>query len=449
MGYDKNKSDQDIYYSEKVNGNWTERRRMNPPINSIYSNAVCGLLADNSTLLLGGVYPHYNGLGPLISMRKNHKWDIPKPISIPNFYNEDFQYGFAIAPDGNALIMSLKRKEGLGKRDFYVALKDDKGRWTEPRWMGPIINTKKTETEPFVSSDGKTLYFASNGRRGYGKCDVYVTRRLDDTWTKWSEPFNLGLNFNTKKDEFGISVDAITGTAYFSSSHNSIGGTDIYCVEMPAFAKPEPILILTGEMDTDAPVSVRVYDRDGKRLFHSYVAENSKYKIVLQTGISYYLEWLSDNQDVYVSYFDASDIRESKCEQMNITFKETLPTPQIVNIKVVASEAIEKQIKARIQTNHAIDSLDGKYKFDYYSGTLFLHSQGRLPVNIPVPYPSVEPYVICMDPVVVPQSYLENVGADVNDAVVKLKAGKLMFAGNIKFDFGRAELNHHGRDTMD
>lgn len=448
-GYTKNKSDQDVYYSEQIDGKWTQRKKMKLPVNSMYPNAVCGVLADNSGLLLGGIYPHYTGLGPLISYKTRTQWGVPQPISIPGFYNEDSQYGFAVSPDGNALVMSLKRKEGLGKRDLYVSLKDENGRWTEPKWMGPIINSPKTETEPYISADGTTMYFASDGRKGYGKCDNYVTRRLDDSWTKWSEPLNLGPNFNTPKDEFGISVDVISGKAYFSSSYKSTGGTDIYSVEIPAYAKPQPIVVLTGSMDTDAPVSIYVYDKERKRLYHKYSADTSVYKIVLQTGKSYFLEWISDSREVFIGYYDAKDLHESKCEQMNVSFKESLPPLQTVKINVVASEDVEKPIKAQICTKTFVDSLEGTYTFDYYSGTLSLQSYGRLPVNIPVPLSRSEPYTICMDPVVVPQSYLESVGADVFEAVKKLEKGRLMFSGNVKFEFGKAELNHHGRDTMD
>jgi outer membrane protein OmpA-like peptidoglycan-associated protein len=449
MGYEKNKSDQDIYCSFNLNGKWTEKMRIPAPVNSIYSNAVCGVLTDNSSLLLGGIYPHYNGLGPLIATKSADKWNIPKPLSIPGFYNDDKQYGFGISPDGKAVVMSLKRKEGLGKRDFYVSLMDDNGKWSEPKWMGTTINTPKTETEPFIAADGQTMYFASDGRKGYGKCDIYVTRRLDDSWTKWSEPFNLGPNFNTKKDEFGISVDALSGTAYFSSSHNSLGGTDIFQVQIPSFSKPKPMLLLTGDIDSEAKTSIYVYDRERKNVMGRYLADDGKYKVILPAGNVYYLEWISDIGEVFIDYYDTRNVLESRCDVMNINFYDKQLTDEYVEIKIVASENTERLIRANVVAHVWSDSVEGTFRIQYYDGELSVSARARLPVRIPVPTPSSTPHLICLDPVVVPQSFYLKVGSDISESIRSFSSGKLVFSGSVRFDFGKFELNHQSRDTMD
>ncbi|MCS7086498.1 MAG: hypothetical protein RMM53_11615, partial [Bacteroidia bacterium] len=426
-GYDKNKDDQDVYFSTNIDGKWTEKVRLPPPVNSPYANAVCGILADGLGLLLGGLYPHYSGLGPLMTFRSQNRWIVPKPLPIPNFYNDDEQYGFALSPDGNAVVMSLKRKDALGKRDLYVSVKNEQGVWSEPRWMGPIVNTRKTETEPYLAADGRTLYFASDGRKGFGKCDLYVTRRLSDAWTEWSEPFNLGPNFNTRKDEFGISVDALSGKAFFSSAHQSLGGTDVFCVETPKFAKPRPTLVLKGNMDTDAPVSIKVYDRNRKRTLMQARAENGKYQLVLPTENAYFLEWTSEKNEVYIAYYDATDLRESKCETMDVVFKEILPPPNLVRIKAVASEDPQKQLRFKVSLDGKFDVADGEYVFEYTNATMVLHSPGRLPVFLPVPAPNTQAHIVCLDPIVVPQSYLASVGANIAETLKHIEKGKLMF----------------------
>jgi len=63
---------------------------------------------------------------------------------------------------------------------------------TKPVNMGSVINTEFEESSPFLANDMKTLYFASKGHNGYGGYDIYVTERLDESWTNWSAPKNLG-----------------------------------------------------------------------------------------------------------------------------------------------------------------------------------------------------------------------------------------------------------------
>ena len=74
------------------------------------------------------------------------------------------------------------------------------------------------EMSPFLAADGQTLYFASNGWPGYGGYDIYMTRRLDETWEHWTEPLNLGSGINTANWEAYFTTDAMGNMAYFCSS---------------------------------------------------------------------------------------------------------------------------------------------------------------------------------------------------------------------------------------
>jgi hypothetical protein len=74
--------------------------------------------------------------------------------------------------------------------------------------LGNTVNTIGRETSPYLAADNRTLYFASTGHAGYGDFDLYVTTRLDDTWTRWSPPLNLGPAINTPWPEVHPSVDA-------------------------------------------------------------------------------------------------------------------------------------------------------------------------------------------------------------------------------------------------
>jgi OOP family OmpA-OmpF porin len=126
--------------------------------------------------------------GVSVSTRTSEGWTKPVPFEIINEINTHEQSNYFLANNREVLLMSIQGDPNFGSRDLYVSFLMDDGRWSEPLNLGDNINTALEETSPFLAADDKTLYFSSDGYTGYGKHDIFVSRRLDDTWTKWSEP---------------------------------------------------------------------------------------------------------------------------------------------------------------------------------------------------------------------------------------------------------------------
>src|SRR5690606_30118497 len=79
-------------------------------------------------------------------------------------------------------------------------------------------NTSKVEYSPFLAADNRTLYFSSDGHGGFGGSDIFYTRRLDDTWKKWTTPVNIGKEINTTAWDAYYTVTARGDYAYFVST---------------------------------------------------------------------------------------------------------------------------------------------------------------------------------------------------------------------------------------
>jgi outer membrane protein OmpA-like peptidoglycan-associated protein len=123
------------------------------------------------------------------------------------------------------------------------------------------VNTGEAESTPFIAPDGVTMYFSSSGHVGYGNNDIFLSRRLDDTWQNWSVPENLGPIVNTPQWDGYFSVSAKGDYAYFSSTENSIGAEDIYRIKIPEKAKPLTLIQLTGQVinqKTKEPMAARI-----------------------------------------------------------------------------------------------------------------------------------------------------------------------------------------------
>ncbi|MFA0963165.1 hypothetical protein AB9P05_15285 [Roseivirga sp. BDSF3-8] len=217
----------DIYMSRQDAGRWMTATNNLTRINNNYNNAIVGISRDERKLFLinnyGGRAKNRSGVAESIGILS--RWSIPVDMEIPGTESQTF-HGYYMHPDGKILVISMDGPESQGEEDLYVSLKNENGEWSEPLHMGSTINSNRFDISPFLSEDGKRLFFASARPGGYGDSDLYVSERLYGTWNVWSQPVNLGRTVNSEYfDAYpGLSTD---GTLYFSSNR---GGelSDIY-----------------------------------------------------------------------------------------------------------------------------------------------------------------------------------------------------------------------------
>lgn len=164
--------------------------------------------------------------------------------SIPIRMNQKVNIGEAnpsifITPDETEMfIVSQGVDSGYGDRDLYYSSKDENGRWKKPVNMGPKINTPYKEDAPYLSKDGKSLYFASQGHNSMGGFDIFRSERNKNG--EWGEARNIGTPVNSAGDDiYYIENDEGTLAYYASMRPGSYGHLDIYtakydCKNIPA-----------------------------------------------------------------------------------------------------------------------------------------------------------------------------------------------------------------------
>jgi outer membrane protein OmpA-like peptidoglycan-associated protein len=298
---------------------WHQRRRADAPLNNAGPNWVISVTPDNNTLLIAN---QYNADGTLkssglsLAHRKASGWSVPEDVVIKNLTNNSGWYQFCLSADRKALLMSVVGGQTYGLHDLYVSFLQSDGTWSEQMNLGRSINTMGEEATPFLAADGVTLFFASNGRSGIGEGDIYVTRRLDDSWTRWSEPQNLGPAINTVGNDGFFTVPASGRYAYMVSSHNSLGGDDILRLRLPEAIRPNPVVLISGSVidsKTRKPIGADITYRDLASDQEVGVASSNpadgSYKIVLPAGRSY--SFMADEQGYY-AVSDNLDVRELK-----------------------------------------------------------------------------------------------------------------------------------------
>lgn len=149
--------------------------------------------------------------------------------------------------DKDILVFSANRRGGYGNQDLYVLFKKNDGSYGGMKNLGPDINTFEDELAPWMSPDGKFLYFTSGGHPGYGGWDLYRSERLTQTWTRWSEPENLGPRINTFMDE-GWYVPWKEDRAYISARDSVRGDFDLYGLRLPLDPATLDVVRLRGQI---------------------------------------------------------------------------------------------------------------------------------------------------------------------------------------------------------
>jgi outer membrane protein OmpA-like peptidoglycan-associated protein len=195
--------------------------------------------------------------------------------------------------------------------------------------LGDKINTFADDFNPFLASDNKTLYYITSGKEGYGREDVWTTKRLDDTWLNWSEPKNLGPAINSSGREFAFSLTAKGDEAYMVSYEKTLSGYkglgDIVKVRLSESAKPDPVVLVYGKVlnkKTNEPVQAKIEYfglTDGKNYGNASTdPATGGYKIILPQGVNY---GFKSSADVFISVsenLDLTNLKEYKEIEKNL-----------------------------------------------------------------------------------------------------------------------------------
>lgn len=241
--------------SNNSNGAFDSGQPMDPPFNSKYNSGSSTITADNKHLFLvicqGNVTENCDiWYSDFVDGRWTDLRNMGSPVNSNTWDSHP-----TISYDGKTLIFSSLRPGGFGATDLYMSTRKDDGTWSLPVNLGPEINTSNYEMTPFLHSDSQTLYFSSKGHGGVGGYDIFYSKK--DENGKWTKPKNLGYPINSVYDDmsFFVSLDGKSGF-YSSDKLSGPGGLDIYSFELYASARPQEVLFIEGTVvsNTEQPV---------------------------------------------------------------------------------------------------------------------------------------------------------------------------------------------------
>lgn len=289
--------DEDLVVSKKdTEGRWGKPESISEHVNSDGNEGTCTISADGRQLIFTSCAGRrgYGNCDLFESRKVGDEWS--EPINMgPQINSAAWESQPSLSADGRTLYFISDRRSGLGGRDIYVSYQISEGKWSQAESLGPKINTSHDEISPFIHANGRTLFFAANGRPGFGGYDIYRSERENGAW---QEPVNFGYPVNNHEDQFSLFITADGQRGFYSHEEgfkNTSGA--IYEIKVPEDLqikfRSNYVKGKVRDKKTSQPLKARVdlYDVVKNELISSVTSDSvtGNYLIVLTQGSDYAL----------------------------------------------------------------------------------------------------------------------------------------------------------------
>lgn len=261
----------------------------------------------------------------------------------------------AISCDGKTMYFASTRPGNVGGTDLWMSTLGEDGLWNPPVNMGNQINTKGDEEAPYIAPDGLTLYFSSDGHPGFGDADIFRTVKNEDG--TWSKPENLGHSINTPFREAGIVVSPDGTTAYYASAQDGgLGGLDIYKIGMHRDIAPKEANVMVDAYVYDAAtkepienVKVKI-GKSGTKKQEFKTDKHGRFFVCLPDNSSYSYILLNENYQTFVG-----------AEYFKRTKNEPTKKIEVFLIPSMAKKQSKIPPKRKVRKNLSVYFDSGKY----------------------------------------------------------------------------------------
>ncbi|MCB2194771.1 MAG: hypothetical protein KQH79_02870 [Bacteroidetes bacterium] len=353
-----------IFYSKKDStGEWSYPINLMGQLGVDDNSATTGLSYDGTELYIyrdddfdGNIY---------VSYLKNGIWTKVRKLG-ENINTKYWESHASLSPDNNKLYFVSNREGGYGDLDIYVSERLTDTTWGVAKNLGEVINSQWNENTPFLTPDGKRLFFSSEGHQGMGGYDIFYSERKENQ--TWTEPVNIGYPINTTDNDIFFVPFEDGSFAYCSQfSQQGYGGQDIYHYQLFHIPDYENILV-EGKLTMDNEVdrnkkdfSINIIDQTTNDtiavLNPDTDNENYQYRTPLgKNHLVYESTFDDDNQTQYFisTDYEVKEVFQSKIkETKEIALADTLPEISL-DTNLVKTDQENIKIKLSLQKGNKL-----------------------------------------------------------------------------------------------
>lgn len=402
---------QNIYETKLQNdGTWGKAKKLPENVNAGLYNGAVGTSPKGDTLYINGVFSKKNrwykrGLSYVVKIDSNH-WSKPKRIKVRGLsrMNKGRQSNMRLTNEGKYLFISMSKRSNGKKNNLYRAERNDNGGYGKPKKLKSPIKHPKADEAPFVSADGRTLYFATNRYASEGKgMQIVKSTLIDDSYLMWTEPVKLSDTVNSQLWDSYYITNLSGSCAYFCSHYKATGGSDIFRVKI---FEENPFILVKGKILTkkngeevvpEAGMKVLV---DDKVIDTLKIDDKGNFELRLPLGAKYTLRAEAKNQTSDgVEVVDVTAVKAYRETQKTLYVK---PSDALVYGKLTSTEGRpfdpEKEPKLYVNGKElndetakelGIETYEVDFKKAKYSARLPLHKKYDLEIRVkdnnPVP----------------------------------------------------------------
>ena len=346
---------EDVYQSNKENGQWTIPKPI-APINSNSHDAAIALSADGQQLFVykdngddhGDIY---------ISYFANNVWSSAQKLKGEvNSYS--WEGSCSMTADGKQLYFSSERGGGYGGKDIYRATLQPDSTWGQVINLGDSINTALDDDAPFIHPDGINLFYSSKGKNSMGGYDIFQAR-LNVLDSAFHQPINLGYPINTPDDDIYYVLSANGERGYYASGkQGGYGLKDIYTVYPGYVGKKPSVYIVKGKITADlqpveSNISVEITSKNNKK-FGEFKSNSltGNYLISLPAGGTFNLTYKYDKFPFKLLEINTMNLEgyDEKIFDIDFNTKDTtkpivaLPPKDTVVAVVIKKEEVKQPV---------------------------------------------------------------------------------------------------------
>ena len=312
--------------TRQKNGEFNEGYVLAPPFNERENEGGATLSADNRELIYTVCQATENYFNCDLYYTRKGSDDQWQPLrSLGNAINTPTTWESqpTLSPDGNTLFFASDRPGGFGGIDIWKSYRLPDETWSQPENAGRMVNTPAHEKAPFIHPDGQSLYFSSNGWKGLGGYDIFLTR-LHTPMGK--EPLNLGYPINTEEDNVGFFASADGKTGYYASNAlKNARKWDIFAFELHDNIKPKGVKVIKGclKNEKQVPISAEIEVKEvnsGEVNTYKVNETTGTYTAVIRADDNYLLTVKKEGY-AFESKFITKECRSEDLQEVNISIK--------------------------------------------------------------------------------------------------------------------------------